>query len=361
VHSSLKRGIGSGMLLPKERQHDWQGVTREDQHMSQILNEQRRAREMLHTLAYEVNGLNKNREQLKRDTEMADRAYKKTLDYLDEGHSQDEGYRITTDAVRATDAPQVPFLRILSPSKPKDDEGEDEEGEDSINRMRTPPRRDTYNGDDNFRDSERVLEMSPPIMRYNPSLMQHTFELNLDGITLQELENMKRQNEGRLNDIESRFFDANARLTQDVVDMTEYTKDEQYLIKINDQIVEVPINSLAELNADMINFDTNESDADDQGHGFSKRLIYELKFEKHLNKKIREEIVRRDRVKREKYIAPEDRLKLDKTSKIEEMVQNRLDGNKLTPEEEHRVKLYNQAKIDCDDEYLIIIKQIFND
>lgn len=329
--------------------------------MSQILNEQRRSRDMLHTLAYEVNGLNKHKEQLKRDTEMADRAYKKTLDYLDEGHSQDEGYKIMTDAVRAADAPQVPFLRILSQLKSKDDEAEEQEGEDSLNRMRTPPRRNTYNGDDNFRDSERVLEMSPPIMRYNPSLMQHTFELNLDGITLQELENMKSQNEGRLNDIESRFFDANARLTQELADMTEYTKDEQYLIKINDQIVDIPINSLAELNAVMINFDTNESDAGNQGLGFSKRLIYELKFEKHLNKKIREEIVRRDRVKRDKYMAPEDRLKLDKTLKIEEMVQNRLNGNKLTPEEEHRVKLYNQAKIDCDDEYLIIIKQIFND
>lgn len=343
VHSSLKRGIGSGMLHPKERQNDWQGLIRDDQEMGQILNEQRRAREMLHTLACEVNGLNKDREHLRRATEMADRAMKKTVDYLDSGHNQNEGYKITTDGARARDAPEEPFLKVLSPSKQKQ-EGEGEG--DDLDRMRTPTRKTNIVDEDYIRDSERVLEMSPPIMRYNPSLMQHTFELNLDGITLQELQNMKIQNEGRLANIEKRFFDANEKLERDVANMTEFTKDEQYLIKINNQIIQIPINSFAEINSDNINFDTNESDAGDQRHGFSKRLIYELKFEKFLKKKIREEIVRRDRVISEKYIAPEERLRLEKKSQIEEMVQKRLNGKTLTPEEAERLKLHNQAKID---------------
>ena len=58
--------------------------------------------------------------------------------------------------------------------------------------MKTPTRKINYDdADENFKDTDRVLEMSPPIVRYNPNLMQHTFELNLDGITLEELEKLK--------------------------------------------------------------------------------------------------------------------------------------------------------------------------
>ena len=65
--------------------------------------------------------------------------------------------------------------------------------------------------------------------------------------------------------------------------------------------------------------DTNESEADEHTRTFSKRLIYELKFEKYLKKKIKEEILKRDKFKRETIISSEDLKK----SKIEKMVKMR--------------------------------------
>ncbi|CAI2377150.1 unnamed protein product [Moneuplotes crassus] len=43
------------------------------------------------------------------------------------------------------------------------------------------------------------------------------------------------------------------------------------------------------------------------------------------------------------------------------MVRKKLGGSTLSPEEEEILRIQDQAKIDCDDEHLIIIKQIFND
>ena len=168
--------------------------------------------------------------------------------------------------------------------------------------------------------------MSPPLSRYNPSLIQHTFELNLDGITLQELEKMKKQNEYRLRDIEERFLKRNEELDRGVAIMNEFTKDDQYLIQVRNEVVNVPINSLAELDGDMLNFDTNESEADDQTKSFSKRLIYELRFEKYLKKKIKNEIIRRETFKRDLYVSPEELERRDKKGKIEKMVRTRLEG-----------------------------------
>jgi hypothetical protein len=364
MQSSLKRGIGSGLLYPQAGKTEWPVAPRYDEDgktAAQIMNDQRKAKEMLHTLACEVYGLNKDRENLRHATENADKAHKKTTDYLAPVNTAEEGVKVTTEGMAQVEPPEEPFLKILSPSKPEPQAEAEGEGDE---RMRTPTRKINY-GDsedsDNFRDSERVLELSPPMARYNPSLMQNTFDLYLDGITLQELEQMKKQNEHRLKNIEKQFFEANGELETDVKNMTEYTKDDQYLIKVIDQVVNVPINSLAELNADMLNLDTNESEADDQGHHFSKRLIYELKFEKYLKGKIKDEIIRREKVRREKYIAPEELERLEKKSKVEEMVRIKLEGKTLTPEEEERLRLINQGRIDCDDAYLIIIKQIFND
>lgn len=363
IVSSMRRGIGSGNLHPP-RQADWPGLSRYDEPLrtnNQILVEQRKAREMLQTLSNEVNGLNKDRENLRRATQNADLAFKKTIDFLSPVQEGAEGVRITTDGRRQVEAPEEVFLRILSPSKQHVHEGEGEEKESQI---RTPTRKINYDEPESetLRDSERVLEMSPPLCRYNPSIIQHTFELNLDGITLQELDQLKKQNEARLKAIEARFFETNKYLEDDLMEMTEFTKDDQYIIKSTSHLVQVPINSLVELNADMLNFDTNASEPEEQtGHKFSKRLIYELKFEKYLKSKIKDEIIRREQVRKEKYIPPEELIEMEKQKQIEEMVRTKLDGKTFSVEDQERIKLQNQARIDAEDEYLIIIKQIFND
>lgn len=350
IHSSLRRGIGSGYLNSQNRNVDWPGMPQYDEQIrsqNQILTEQKQAKQMLQTLSNEVNGLNKDRELLRRATENADKALKKTVDYLAPIKEGNEGVQIRTDGVSAAEPPEEVFLRILSPTKQKEDEDEDAKDHKQDSRMRTPTRKLDYEEEeDNFRDAESVLEMSPPLPRYNPSTIQHTFELNLDGITLQELDQLKKQNEQRIKDIEAKFLQTNQGLENDVTRVTELTKDDQYIIRIRNQLVQVPLNSLAELNADMLNFDTNESDADGTGLHFSKRLIYELKFEKYLKNKIKDEILRREAFKREQYIPPEVRERLEKRAKVQELVRQKLDGKKLSPEEELRLKLQNQAKID---------------
>jgi len=373
VNSGLRRGIGSGMLYSQSKNNtDWPGLERPDDlinNRNKVLAEQKKAKEMLQTLSNEVNGLNRDKELMKRATQNADRALKKTVDYLSPVRVGSDGFKIQTDGVRKAEAPEDVFLRVLSPSKETKLEEENQEnnqegeGEDQdCQRMRTPTRKIEYSDEyNNINDTERVLEMSPPLVRYDPTRIQHTFEMNLDGITLEELERMKFQNEDRIKDIENRFFTSNQNLEEDVMKMTNYTRDEQYIIKINNSDVKIPINSFAELNADMLNFDTNESEPDENVHTYSKRLMYELKFEKYLKSKIKSEIVHREKFQKEKYIAPEDKLKQDKKSHIEEMVRTRMEGKTLTPEEEEMMNIINQAKIDADDEYMIIIKQIFTD
>ena len=351
MQSTLRRGIGSGTLLPHQRSQDWHPNGRfeeQENNHAHIQNEQHRAKEMLQTLANEVNGLRKDKEQLRRATENGNKAHKKTVEYLSPAYEGEEGVKITTEGVKNGVPPEEVFLKALSPSK-----GIEEKENEKF--MHTPQRK-IEKEDEHFRDTEKVLEMSPPLIRYNPTLMQHTFEMNLDGITLEELEQMKKQNENRLKDIEEKFMQRNLTLEGTVQDMTEYTKDEQYLIKAEKELVQVPISSFAELDGDML-LDTNESEADEHTRTFSKRLIYELKFEKYLKKKIKEEIVKRDKFKRETIISSEDLKRL----KIEKMVRTRLEGKILTPEEEEQLKLQNQSRIDCDDGYLIILKQIFNE
>jgi hypothetical protein len=361
MHSGMRRGIGSGMLYSNSKPNgDWPGLEKQEQEIksqNKMREEQIKARQLLSTLSSEVNGLNKDRELLKRSTANADRALKKTIDYLSPVREGREGVKITTEGRRQAEPPEEVFLKILSPLKQPEGEEEDED----LSRMKTPIRRIDYNLQyNNIKDTERILEMSPPLIRYNPSVIQHTFEMNLDGITLEQLEIMKRQNEDRIRQIEQRFLETNQFLENDVNIMCEFTKDDQYIIKVNGMDVQIPINSLGELNADML-FDTNESEPDEQVHKYPRRLMYELRFEKYLKKKIKDEILRKEKFQEEKYIDPEIRLNMEKKAKIEEMVKLRLNGKMLTPDEEEKLRIYNQAKIDADDEHLILIKQVFND
>lgn len=121
----------------------------------------------------------------------------------------------------------------------------------------------------------------------------------------------------------------------------------------------VPINSLAELNADMLNFDTNQSEPDQTNFNISKRLMYELKFEKYLKNKIRDEIERKSKVAQDKYVAPEERLRLQKQARIEQMVRERIEGKTLTPEEMERQRLEDQGTIDADEDAMQLLKQLF--
>ena len=68
TQSSLRRGIGSGVFDPNQRGTGWPGMTHmhnEETRHTTMAQEQYRAREMLNTLAQEVNGLGKDKEHLK--------------------------------------------------------------------------------------------------------------------------------------------------------------------------------------------------------------------------------------------------------------------------------------------------------
>ena len=78
--------------------------------------------------------------------------------------------------------------------------------------------------------------------------------------------------------------------------------------------------------------------------------MYELRFEKYLKKKIREEIEHKSKVACDKYIPPEERLRMEKQVKIEQMVRERIEGKKLSPEEMERQRLEDQGTIDADEE-----------
>jgi hypothetical protein len=372
IYSSHKRHIGSGMLPFDKRHNEWHDETRaEEQTRAQtgILTEQRRALDMLKTLANEVTGLNRDRENLKKATVNADRAIKKTVDYLSPVREGLEGHRIRTDNVKQVKAPEDVFLRVLSPSKQQEDGDEAaDQPESQTNKqdsqMKTPTRRITYDDEaiqHNLENTDRVLEMSPPLTHYNPTVIQHTFELNLDGITLEQLANMRSDNEQRIRNIETQYLQTDQMLQGDVAEATENFKDEQYIIQVNNEILEIPINSFAEINADMLGLDTNESEPEDHGHTISKRLMYELRFERYLKKKIRDEIERRDRFQQDKYVAPEVIDKIEKRKLIEKMVRERIEGPILSPEEQEIRKLSEQQIIDTDDEYMGILKQIFDE
>ena len=51
-----------------------------------------------------------------------------------------------------------------------------------------------------------ALEMSPPLVRYEPSAFERTFEHKLDGVTLKELEQMRIANQDRIKEIENKYF-----------------------------------------------------------------------------------------------------------------------------------------------------------
>ncbi|CAI2377545.1 unnamed protein product [Moneuplotes crassus] len=353
--STLRRGIGSGASLPHQRGYEGHVFTRPDECQAAQNNfviNQYHAREMLQTLTEEVNGLNRDREELRRTTENAQKAYKKTIDYLSPSIKGQEGHCITTEGAMREDPPEKVFLEAISLSK--------DLVQQTCEIMKTPTKIDFNEDNEHFRDTDKVLHMSPPLSRYNPTTMQQTFELNLDGITLKDLEIMKKQNEARLKAIEDQYFTKDVELTCNIAKLEELTKDEQYIIKSKDNIVNIPLNSLAEINGDMINLD-DEEEENEQTKSFSKRLIYELRFEKYLKRKIKDEIVRKEKFKKDQYISPEELEKIQKKLKLENMVKKKLGGKILTPEEEEIQRIQDQARIDCDDEYLIIIKQIFND
>ena len=366
IYSSHKRGIGSGTMHSGRKDQDWPIMTRAEEIarvQTGVLTEQKRARQMLETLAAEVNGLNREKEYLKKVTINADRALKKTVDYLSPVKEGKGGVKIKTDNIKKTEAPEEPFLKVLSPKK-EIEELDEEIEEEPESQLKTPTRKINYDeepDDEYFENTDRVLDMSPPLTRYNPTMVQHTFEMNLDGITLEELAKMKKASEDRIKIIEAQFLQTNNLLQSDVDQATENHKDEQYIIKFNKQIIDIPINSFAEINADMLGFDTNESEPDERGHTISKRLMYELRFERYLKKKIKDEILRRDKFQKEKYVPPEVIERIEKRKKIEYMVRERIEGPILSPEEIERKRLYEQQIIDADDEYMTIIKQIFDE
>lgn len=191
MYSSLRRGIGSGLLNPSQRQADFMSLNKlEDPVKSnnQIYTDQLKAKEMLQTLASEVQYLNREREGLRRVTENSELALKRTTDYLSPPQAKDEGIKIKLSEIKDVQPPETAFLKILSPTK----DNEEVENAKEYSGMKTPTRRINYDDvEENFKDTENVLEMSPPIVRYNPNLVQNTFEINLDGITLEELEKLK--------------------------------------------------------------------------------------------------------------------------------------------------------------------------
>ena len=283
---------------------------------------------------------------------------KRTTDYLSPPRVKDEGIKIKLSDIKEVQPPETVFIKILSPTKEKDEAKDTKE----YSAMKTPTRKINYDDvEENFKDTDKVLEMSPPIVRYNPNLIQHTFELNLDGITLEELEKLKKANEERIRNIEGRYFNTENDLKQSISELTCGQGKDHFILKLKKDVVHIPINSLAELNADMLNFDTNQSEPEENSLNISKRLMYELRFEKYLKKKIREEIERKSKYAREKYIPPEERLRMEKQSKIEEMVRERIEGKKLSPEEMERQRLEDQGTIDADEEYIMLLKQIFNE
>lgn len=281
---SHKRGIGSGILNPSQRQTEFIALNRFDDHFksnNQIITDQLKAREMLQTLASEVQYLNKERENLRRVTENSEQALKRTNDYLSPPQVKDEGIKIKLSEIKDVQPPETAFLKILSPSKDNEEVKDTKE----YSGMKTPTRKINYDDvEENFKDTDKVLEMSPPIVRYNPNLVQNTFELNLDGITLEELEKLKKANEARIKNIEDRFMNTENMLKQSISELTCGEGKDHFLLKLKKDVVHVPINSLAELNADMLNFDTNQSEPDQTNFSISKRLMYELKFEKYLKK-----------------------------------------------------------------------------
>jgi len=68
MQSTLRRGIGSGVLHPQQRGTEWPAMVHmhdQENRQATIHNERQRAKEMLQTLAHEVYGLGKDKEHLK--------------------------------------------------------------------------------------------------------------------------------------------------------------------------------------------------------------------------------------------------------------------------------------------------------
>ncbi len=56
-----------------------------------------------------------------------------------------------------------------------------------------------------------VLELSPPLKRYEPSIYEMTYSHKLDGISIKELEEMKASHRDKIRQIEEVFLNVDSK------------------------------------------------------------------------------------------------------------------------------------------------------